>query len=41
MANADGRTMPGTSGQLPEERRMAAWVGKALIIQGKIKPPTS
>ena len=26
MANADG----------PEERRMSAWVGKALLIQGKI-----
>ncbi|MGH9141603.1 MAG: bactofilin family protein [Vicinamibacterales bacterium] len=28
--------MPDTRGQLPEERRMAAWVGKALLIQGKI-----
>ena len=26
MANAEG----------PEERRMAAWVGKALLVQGKI-----
>jgi cytoskeletal protein CcmA (bactofilin family) len=26
MANVDG----------PEERRMAAWVGKALLIQGKV-----
>jgi cytoskeletal protein CcmA (bactofilin family) len=36
MANAEGRTGPGASGSLPEERRMAAWVGKALLIQGKI-----
>jgi cytoskeletal protein CcmA (bactofilin family) len=36
MANADGRTAPGASGPLPEERRMAAWVGKALLIDGKI-----
>jgi cytoskeletal protein CcmA (bactofilin family) len=36
MANGEGRTMPDTKGQLPEERRMAAWVGKALLIQGKI-----
>jgi cytoskeletal protein CcmA (bactofilin family) len=36
MANADGRTVPGASGPLPEERRMAAWVGKALLIEGKI-----
>jgi cytoskeletal protein CcmA (bactofilin family) len=36
MANAEGRTMPDAKGQIPEERRMAAWVGKALLIQGKI-----
>ena len=36
MANAEGRTMPDTRGPLSEERRMAAWVGKALLIQGKI-----
>jgi cytoskeletal protein CcmA (bactofilin family) len=28
--------MPDAKGQMPEERRMAAWVGKALLIQGKI-----
>ena len=28
--------MPDAKGQIPEERRMAAWVGKALLIQGKI-----
>jgi len=39
MANADGptdRTMPETRSQASEERRMSAWVGKALLIQGKI-----
>jgi cytoskeletal protein CcmA (bactofilin family) len=36
MADADGRTGPGASGLMPEERRMAAWVGKALLIQGKV-----
>lgn len=36
MANADGRTEPGASAPLLEERRMAAWVGKALLIEGKI-----
>jgi cytoskeletal protein CcmA (bactofilin family) len=36
MANADGRTMADAKEQLPEERRLAAWVGKALVIQGKV-----
>jgi cytoskeletal protein CcmA (bactofilin family) len=36
MADAEGRTGSGASGSMPEERRMAAWVGKALLIQGKI-----
>jgi cytoskeletal protein CcmA (bactofilin family) len=31
MANAEGTTGDGTT-----ERRMAAWVGKALLIQGKV-----
>jgi cytoskeletal protein CcmA (bactofilin family) len=30
MSNAENSPQP------PEERRMAAWVGKALLIQGKI-----
>ena len=36
MANEEGRTMPDARVPMPEERRMAAWVGKALLIQGKI-----
>ena len=36
MANVEGRTMPDARAPMPEERRMAAWVGKALLIQGKI-----
>jgi cytoskeletal protein CcmA (bactofilin family) len=36
MSNVEGRTMPDARAQMPEERRMAAWVGKALLIQGKI-----
>jgi cytoskeletal protein CcmA (bactofilin family) len=36
MANAEGPAAPDTRGPLPEERRMAAWVGKALLIQGKV-----
>ena len=36
MSNVEGRTMPDAKAQMPEERRMAAWGGKALLIQGKI-----
>jgi len=37
MANAEGSTdRVDARAQGPEERRMAAWVGKALLIQGKI-----
>ena len=28
--------MPDAKAPMPEERRMAAWVGKALLIQGKV-----
>jgi cytoskeletal protein CcmA (bactofilin family) len=28
--------MPDVKALVPEERRMAAWVGKALLIQGKV-----
>ena len=36
MANVEGQTMSDARAPMPEERRMAAWVGKALLIQGKI-----
>lgn len=36
MANVEERATPDTKGQAPEERRMAAWVGRALVIQGKV-----
>ena len=36
MANVEGQTMPDARAPMPEERRMAAWVGKALLIQGKV-----
>ena len=36
MADVEGRTMPDAKAPMPEERRMAAWVGKALLIQGKV-----
>jgi cytoskeletal protein CcmA (bactofilin family) len=36
MANVELLTQPETKAQMPEERRMAAWVGKALLIQGKV-----
>jgi cytoskeletal protein CcmA (bactofilin family) len=39
MANVEARTdraMSEARGPAPEERRMAAWVGKGLLIQGKI-----
>ena len=39
MSNADAsseQTRPEAKPQSPEERRTAAWVGKALLFQGKI-----
>ncbi len=42
MSNAEGSREPGRPDtrpqppQPPDERRMAAWVGKALLVQGKI-----
>jgi cytoskeletal protein CcmA (bactofilin family) len=39
MANVEARTdraVSETRAGAPEERRMAAWVGKGLLIQGKV-----
>jgi cytoskeletal protein CcmA (bactofilin family) len=39
MANVEARTdraMSEAKADMPEERRMAAWVGKGLLIQGKV-----
>ena len=36
MANVELLTQPDARAQMPEERRMSAWVGKALLIQGKV-----
>jgi cytoskeletal protein CcmA (bactofilin family) len=35
-ANASGRTAQDLSPEMRDERRMAAWIGKSLRIEGKI-----